>query len=73
MRFGIFVLLIFSASCATNEQVQPDNMTDSERVYEILSTSPEFKDMTILLCIEKDCLTVDSERAHTRKRRLHEP
>lgn len=51
----LFPLLLIN--CASVDE--PDPITDSERIFETLSTSPEFRDTSILLCIDKDCLTVD--------------
>ena len=62
----LFPLLLIN--CASVDE--PDPMTDSERIFETLSTSPEFRDTAILLCIDKDCLTIDrhGEKPSSRRR-----
>ena len=54
---AIFSLIL--AACASIEEHEPES--DSSKIFETLSTSPEFKDTTILLCIDKDCLSIDRQ------------
>jgi len=60
MKTALLVLFpLLLLNCSTVPKPEPDGMSDSERVFDTLSTSPEFRDTAILLCIDKDCLTVD--------------
>jgi hypothetical protein len=62
MKTALLVLFpLFLLNCSTVREPEPnfETLSDSERVFDTLSTSPEFRDTAILLCIDKDCLTVD--------------
>jgi hypothetical protein len=56
----VLVSFLLLNSCTTVEKSEP--LSDSEIILQSLSTSSEFRDTAILLCIDKDCITVDRRR-----------
>jgi len=71
MKTALLLLLpLLLINCTTVKDQESAPMTDSEQIFETLSTSPEFLGMSILLCIDKDCLTVDrhGEKPSSRRR-----
>jgi len=55
--------LLLLNSCTTVQE--PVNLSDSEMIMQSLSTSSEFQDTAILLCIDKDCVTLDRRNLDT--------
>lgn len=64
----LFPLLLLNCSTVKEPEPNFDTMSDSEKVLDTLSTSPEFQDTAILLCIEKDCVTVDRRGSKPRSK-----
>ena len=67
MRLLFLMIALLLVACTTTDN--QDELSDSEQIYETLSTSPEFKDRTILLCIDKDCLSIDRGKIKKGKNR----